>query len=532
MEKFNIILCDVWRHVSRHLRLQNSLEDVASLIGQNIPLQQLIVQQWDDKGQKWQFLAAGVQCRSIYPVKENYGKKEIRRIQSFFKQDDILHISGSDPKGATLRIFSSIRISCLDAFIAPLGRFNNNFTALLMISRENQSFQPIHAEMLQLLREPLATVLQNNLRLHEIEKLKEAAEADNVSLLARLHRKTIADVIIGEKGGLKSVLDRVSLVAQSDVPVVIFGETGTGKELIARTIHNQSDRASAPFIRVNCGAIPLNLLDSQLFGHERGAFTGAVETRKGWFEQADGGTLFLDEVGELTLDAQVRLLRVLQDGWLERVGGKNAIHVDVRIVLATHRDISRMVSEGRFREDLWYRIATFPIFLPPLRERMIDLSDLATHFAERSAIRFNLPVILPDERDIQLLASYSWPGNVRELASIMDRAALLGDGNCLEVAKALGLSNMVLPAQKSGLPDKSILQSSTVFPPLDDVVRDHIQQVLKHTHGRIEGRYGAAAILKLHPSTLRARMRKLGVHVQHVKLSLQHKNNQNTSLNN
>lgn len=529
MEKFNKILVDVWRHVSRHLRLQNSLEDVASLIGQTIPLQQLIVQQWDEKGQKWQFLAAGVHCRSIYPLTENYSKKEIRRIRSFFKEDAVLHISGSGPEGATLRIFSSIRISCLDAFIAPLGRFNNYYTALLMISQENHSFQPIHAEMLQLLREPLATVLQNDLRIHEIEKLKEAAEADNVSLLARLHRKKIADVIIGEKGGLKSVFERVSLVAQSDVPVVIFGETGTGKELIARTIHNQSDRASAPFIRVNCGAIPLNLLDSQLFGHERGAFTGAVETRKGWFEQADGGTLFLDEVGELSLDAQIRLLRVLQDGWLERVGGKNAIHVDVRIVLATHCDISMMVSEGRFREDLWYRIATFPIVLPPLRERMIDLSELAAHFAERSAIRFGLPVILPDERDIQLLASYSWPGNIRELASIMDRAALLGDGNCLEVAKALGLSNMVLPAQKSGLPDQSILQSSAVLQPLDDVVRDHIQQVLKHTHGRIEGRSGAAAIMKLHPSTLRARMRKLGIHVQNVKLSRKQNNNRNTT---
>ena len=527
MEKFNKILVDVWRHVSRHLHLQNSLEDIASLIEQTIPLQQLIVQQWDDKGQKWQFLAAGGHSRSIYPLTENYSKKEIRRIQSFIKEDDILHISRSDPEGAMLRIFSSIRISCLDVFIAPIGRFNKYFTALLMISKENHTFQPIHAKMLQLLREPLATVLQNDLRIHEIEKLKEAAEADKISLLARLHRKTISDVIIGEKGGLKSVLERVSLVAQSDVPVVIFGETGTGKELIARTIHNQSDRASAPFIRVNCGAIPLDLLDSQLFGHERGAFTGAIETRKGWFEQADGGTLFLDEVGELTLDALVRLLRVLQDGWLERVGGKNAIHVDVRIVLATHRDIAIMVSKGRFREDLWYRIATFPIFLPPLRERMIDLSELAAHFAERSAIRFGLPVILPDERDIQLLASYSWPGNIRELASIMDRAALLGDGNCLEVAKALGPSNIVLPAQKSGLPDQYILQSSTVFTPLDDVVRDHIQQVLKHTHSRIEGRSGAAAILKLHPSTLRARMRKLGIHVQHVKLSRKDDNNKN-----
>ena len=184
-------------------------------------------------------------------------------------------------------------------------------------------------------------------------------------------------------------MERVELVARSDVPVLIFGETGSGKELVARAIHNRSPRAKGPFIRVNCGAIPHELIDSQLFGHEKGAFTGAVETRKGWFERADGGTLLLDELGELPLAAQVRLLRILQDGWLDRVGGQRPISVDVRIVAATHRDLAAMVAEGKFREDFWYRIAVFPIVLPPLRERREDIAGVGAAFRRpgRHALR-------------------------------------------------------------------------------------------------------------------------------------------------
>ena len=185
-------------------------------------------------------------------------------------------------------------------------------------------------------------------------------------------------------------MERVELVSKSDVPVLIFGETGSGKEVVARAIHNRSPRAKRPFIRVNCGAIPHELIDSQLFGHEKGAFTGATETRQGWFERADGGTLLLDELGELPLAAQVRLLRILQDGWLDRVGGQRPISVDVRIVAATHRDLPAMVAAGQFREDLWYRLAVFPIVLPPLRERREDIPELARHFAQRAATRFGL----------------------------------------------------------------------------------------------------------------------------------------------
>ena len=189
---------------------------------------------------------------------------------------------------------------------------------------------------------------------------------------------------------------------------------------------------------MNCGAIPAGLIDSELFGHERGSFTGAAQQRKGWFERADGGTLFLDEIGELPLAAQVRLLRILQDGSFERVGGTRPLHADVRIVAATHRDLHAMVSEGTFREDLWYRLAVFVIHLPPLRERPEDIAALATHFALRAATRFGLPALVPTRDDVSLLAGYAWPGNIRELGAVMDRAVLLGQGRALEVAKALG----------------------------------------------------------------------------------------------
>jgi transcriptional regulator with GAF, ATPase, and Fis domain len=253
-----------------------------------------------------------------------------------------------------------------------------------------------------------------------------------------MDRDGLSDRVIGAEGGLRAVMDRVGRVAHSPAPVLIFGETGSGKEVIARAVHARSPRALAPFIRVNCGAIPSELIDSELFGHERGSFTGAVAARRGWFEQAHQGTLFLDEIGELPPAAQVRLLRILQDGELLRVGSEEPTRVDVRVVAATHRNLDEMVRRGAFREDLWYRLAVFPIHLPPLREHPEDIPAMAEHFARRAAERFDLPLRLPDAADLAALSAYSWPGNVRELGAVIDRAVLLGDGTRLAVACALG----------------------------------------------------------------------------------------------
>src|SRR5262245_8514524 len=314
--------------------------------------------------------------------------------------------------------------------------------------------------------------------------------------------------LIGGDTGLAAVMARARLVSRSSAPVLLFGETGTGKEIIARAIHEHSPFRTGPFRRVNCGAIPSELIDAELLGQGAGGFSGGVSRRKGWFEQADGGTLFLDEVGELVLAAQVRLLRVVQEGEVVRVGGERPIHVHVRIVAATHRDLPGMVEAQTFREDLYYRLSVFPIVIPPLRDRPNDIRAFAEYFAERAANRFGLRPIPVSDDDVRLLTEYRWPGNVREMGAVMDRAVLIGQGQSLSVAAALGFS-----PRQAGAPPPGGLQDArrNVIEPLDVVVRRHIEAALSATHGRVEGPHGAATLLRVNPHTLRARMRKLKI---------------------
>lgn len=312
--------------------------------------------------------------------------------------------------------------------------------------------------------------------------------------------------VVGESPALKEIFQLVSRVAPTNSTVLLYGETGTGKELIAKAIHHNSPRRNKMMVKVNCAAIPANLIESELFGHERGAFTGATERRTGKFELANGGTLFLDEMGEMPLDLQVKLLRVLQEKEIERVGGKGTIRVDVRIIAATNRDLEAEMHAGRFRPDLYYRLNIFPITLPPLRERKEDIAALTRHFIDKYNERCGKSVRSFTSKVLQDLMQYSWPGNVREMEHLIERSVLLATGDTLR--------HVPLPNLREQQPAPTSPQLS--FKTLDENERDHIFNMLKHCHGRIAGKNGAAEILGVPPTTLNSKMKRLGIKRGHT----------------
>ena len=299
-------------------------------------------------------------------------------------------------------------------------------------------------------------------------------------------------------------LRRVERVAPTDSTVLILGETGSGKELFARAVHNRSKRNGRPLVKVNCGAIAPGLVESELFGHVKGAFTGAIDKRIGRFELANGGTIFLDEIGELPLDAQVKLLRVLQEQEFEPVGSSRTVQVSVRVITATNRNLEHAVGEGKFRADLLYRLNVFPIEIPPLRERVSDISLLVGFFLSRIARTLGKPLQGVSARSMEQIQSYSWPGNVRELQNVLERAAILAEGPIISLEEAF---TGRVPVKETPLRPLPKAGSN-----LDDVQREHILSVLKSTGGIVEGARGAAVILGVHPNTLRSRMKKLGIH--------------------
>jgi transcriptional regulator with GAF, ATPase, and Fis domain len=511
MQRFVHVLLDVWREVGRHLEIGESVALMAPLLVRRLPVEQVLVR-YLDLSRSWVETVArgpGRTEAAALPLRSECSREEMDRILVWCKQGQLLHGSAAELSQRLPKLLAAVTDA--EVLAGPLTTAEGPAGVLVLLARQRHSFQAEHKELIGALLEPFTVALENDRRLRELTALREALEADNRSLLSRLGRHDISDSIVGAETGLRPVMEQIELVARSDVPVLVLGETGSGKEVVARAIHTRSRRAAGPFLRVNCGAIPPELVDSELFGHERGSFTGAVGERKGWFERADGGTLFLDECGELPLAVQVRLLRVLQEGSFERVGGERPLHVDVRIVAATHRDLRALVGTGRFREDLWYRIAVFPIRLPPLRERPDDIPSLAAHFALRAAKRLGIPSLVPSADDVRLLVSYSWPGNVRELATVIERAAILGEGRQLEVAQALGTASPN-PAPHRVEPQPTPTPHDTAPPlTLDAAMARHIEAALARTRGRIEGPDGAAELLAINPHTLRARMRKLGV---------------------
>jgi len=503
------LLLDVWREACRHIEIGEFVARIAPRLAQRIPFQLLAVRRVELDRLRLETLATGTGAQphgGLPRARTECSAHELEQVLTWCRSGKILQAAAGE-RTALLRLLCPPELD-LPVLVAPLS---SGEELGVLVFAGSKPFGQEHAEVAAQLLEPFAAALENNQRFHELERLREAAMAENQALLSRLGRQDISESIVGAESGLRAVMQRVDKVAGTDTPVLILGETGSGKEVIARALHNRSPRHSGPIVRVNCGAIPTELVDSELFGHEKGSFTGAIATHHGVFERADGGTLFLDEIGELTPAAQVRLLRVLQDGTFERVGGQQTRTVDVRLVAATHRNLEDMVAAGSFRQDLWYRISVFPLHLPPLRERQGDIPHLAAHFAASAGKRLGGAPLTVSPDDMALLIAYPWPGNVRELAAVLERAAILGDGKHLDVATAIGQGGGAprrspTPTAAPALPDPRSGPDS-----LDSAMRRHIEEALAATRGRIEGHQGAARILGINPHTLRARMRKLGI---------------------
>jgi formate hydrogenlyase transcriptional activator len=401
--------------------------------------------------------------------------------------------------------------------VVPLIIRGKSIGTLNVASRTRNQYSERDLEFLQEVASQVALAVENMQSYQEIAALKARLEKENVYLQEEIRTEHNFAEIVGNSPALLAVLRKVEQVAPTDSTVLICGETGTGKELIARAIHNRSARKDHPLVKVNCSAISAGLVESELFGHVKGAFTGALERRSGRFELADGGTIFLDEVGELPLETQVKLLRVLQEREFEPVGSSEPVRVNVRVIAATNRNLEESIKTGSFRDDLFYRLNVFPVELPPLRERRSDISKLATFFVFHYSKKLgkNIEGISQDTMD--RISGYSWPGNVRELQNVIERAVILCQQPILELKPDLApiSARGLLPQAPEGLSEAEAATYSGPASPalstLKDVERGYIMAVLKQTGGVVEGPNGAARILNLHPNTLRHRMSRLGI---------------------
>lgn len=343
--------------------------------------------------------------------------------------------------------------------------------------------------------------------LEEVEILKNRLQAENIYLQQEIRLAHNFEEIVSQSQNFRKVLKEVEQVASTDATVLILGETGTGKELLARAVHSISARKNRPLVKVNCAALPANLIESELFGHEKGSFTGAFARRIGRFELADGGTVFLDEIAELPLELQSKLLRVLQEGEIERLGSASTIKVDVRVIAATNRDLEEARAKGAFREDLYYRLNVFPIMCPPLRERADDIPLLVKHFIGKYNSKIGKNIESIPNNVMEALQAYSWPGNVRELENIVERAVILSRGTQLEPGDWLPKTTVSASADASS-------SGATPIPTLEEKEREHITEVLELTGWRVRGERGAAEVLGIKPTTLEARMKKLNIQRQ------------------
>ncbi len=410
------------------------------------------------------------------------------------------------------------------ALVMPLRVGSVDTFCISFLSRKPDIYLSRHLGLLERLEQPVVLMLERVLAFEEVARLSEQLKRENNYLQEEVKTLANFEEIIGRSQRLLRVFDQVTQVANTDTTVLLLGESGTGKELIARALHNLSARKDKILIKINCATLPATLIESELFGHEKGAFTGAFEKRIGKFELAQGGTIFLDEIGEMPLELQAKLLRVLQEKEIERLGGRTPIKTDVRVLAATNRYLEKEVAEGRFRMDLYYRLATFPITLPTLRERPADIPLLAQFFAQRSARKLGKPFRGISEAVLNELINYSWPGNIRELENVIEQAVIINDGQSpLTLGRSLAnnlfsraMSGPILHSDSSlsgygqpGLSTPRDLQDVKQIQ--QETEREYILAILKQTNGRIRGSGGAAELMNLKPTTLEYRMEKLGI---------------------
>src|SRR5579863_3535154 len=419
-------------------------------------------------------------------------------------------------EGYRLAAAESVKSAC---FI-PLVNRGRALGDLMIVRLTEGTFTAEDVDFLSQAAGQIAIAIENALAYREISELKDKLAQEKLYLEEEIRSEMDSEQIVGKSSALRKVLKRVETVAPTDSTVLIYGETGAGKELIARAIHDLSPRKSKAFVKLNCAAIPTGLLESELFGHERGAFTGAIAQRIGRFEVANGGTIFLDEIGEIPLELQTKLLRVLQEREFERLGSSHTLRTDARLIAATNRDLEAMVGEQKFRSDLFYRLNVFPVRVPALRERPDDIPLLVRHFVQQFGRRMNRSVDTIPSETMTTLVRYHWPGNIRELQNVIERAVILSSGSVLKVptdelrprisdrGEGAALRDSGADAPPVGENSKGRLRAV-----LDDAERQEIVATLKKANGKVAGPNGAAALLGMNRSTLQSRMQKLGVRI-------------------
>lgn len=505
----NVFFRQATVRICGNLDIEKSMQDCLAYLSTLMPADIICLEVYEPDIDALRIIAKATKFESeridrLIPMDQR-AKKLMEKIYNRFKASSWLNaVMVNDPGTDSVARLVMKEIFELDASLLhmALETADRPLCSIILAAKGRNQYTENDARLFSLLKEPFSVAMSNTLKHQEALHLKELLADDN----RFLHQQLLSlsgDQIIGADFGLKEVMGMVRQVAAHDSPVLLFGETGVGKDVIANAIHYSSARKEGPFIAVNCGAIPDNLLDSELFGHEKGAFTGAIGQKRGRFERANDGTIFLDEIGELLPQAQVRLLRVLQNKEIERVGGTRRIPLNIRVIAATNKNLEEMVASRQFREDLWFRLNVFPITIPPLRKRKEDIPALARHFIEKKSKELKLPAVPKLAAGaIDRLTGYDWPGNVREMENLVERALIVSPTAPIEFDS--------LGAPQSRKENVGIPEKQGRLPKYDDVIKSYIRQALSASNGKVHGPGGAAELMGLNPSTLRSKMKKLG----------------------